>query len=172
MTLIFEDIELSMTTLKDQTKVKMESDKMMWHIFFRKYTVQISIIFYLHFHSVFAKPHITHSISTQVWCMFRQVIKCPNGFRTSEPGTRMYIRKVLLLTMAQHTFPSSITNIRLQDRTVFSLCAIISMVQSAKASLIVVCTKASVSVSMAAVASSSIRIYNWQSHMNKSYIQL
>lgn len=62
------------------------------------------------------------------------------------------------------TFPSSMTRIRLQDKTVFSLWAMISMVQSEKASLIVVCTSASVSVSIAAVASSSIRIYNQQIH--------
>ena len=68
--------------------------------FYRKYTVKISVTFHLHFHSVFAKPHRTHSISTQVWCMFTQVTKCPNSYRTSKPGTRMYIRQVLLLTIS------------------------------------------------------------------------
>lgn len=70
----------------------------------------------------------------------------------------------LFLPYAIVTFPSSMTRIRLQDKTVFSLWAMISMVQSEKASLIVVCTSASVSVSIAAVASSSIRIYNQPIH--------
>lgn len=72
----------------------------------------------------------------------------------------------LFLPYAIVTFPSSMTRIRLQDKTVFSLWAMISMVQSEKASLIVVCTSASVSVSIAAVASSSIRIYNQPIHLS------
>lgn len=74
-----------------------------------------------------------------------------------------YFSPMLLLHC---TFPSSMTRIRLQDKTVFSLWAMISMVQSEKASLIVVCTSASVSVSIAAVASSSIRIYNQPIHLS------
>lgn len=50
------------------------------------------------------------------------------------------------------------TNILLQLSTVFNLWAIINIVQSENASFIVVCTNESVSVSIAAVASSNINI--------------
>ena len=56
------------------------------------------------------------------------------------------------------TFPSSKTRILSESNTVCSLCAIVSNVQSLKASRIVVWTKLSVSVSIAAVASSNIKI--------------
>ena len=56
------------------------------------------------------------------------------------------------------TLPSSITRILSQDKTVLRRWAMISMVQSQNASFSVAWTSASVSVSMAAVASSSINI--------------
>ena len=56
------------------------------------------------------------------------------------------------------TFPSSMTRILSESSTVMSRCAMVSVVQSLKAVRIVCCIKLSVSVSMAAVASSKNRI--------------
>lgn len=78
---------------------------------------------------------------------------CKSGFRTH----RCLFAYLHLFV----TFPLSMTSIRSAYITVLMRCAMVSMVQSWKASLIVFCIRASVSESIDAVASSK-RMICWK----------
>ena len=100
-------------------------------------------------------------IGYQVLSWFERVKYQPllNGQREFGLTTwRQLVLRFVSYTVPVVTFPSRRTMILSESKIVLSRWAMVSMVQPVKACLIVFCIRLSVSVSMAAVASSSIRI--------------